>query len=65
MINWDEVQTPLTPEEIQAAADSQDAHVYLTSTHWYVTRLVELGEPIPDDVKQRRAEAYAAIIPEE
>lgn len=64
MINWGEVETP--PDEAQEAAiaASLEAREYLASTHWYVTRLVELGEAIPEDVKQARAEAYAAVIPD-
>ncbi len=34
---------------------------YLASTDWYVTRFIETGEVIPDDVSSLRAEARLRI----
>jgi hypothetical protein len=34
---------------------------YLFSTDWYITRQVETGQEIPEEVKQLRAEARAKI----
>lgn len=40
---------------------NQQSIEYLDSTDWYVMRAMDSGEPIPDDVKKKRAEARAAI----
>ena len=34
---------------------------YLISTDWYVTRSIETGKPIPDDIKKLRQEARERI----
>lgn len=34
---------------------------YLKDTDWYVTRQVDTGVPMPDDIKQKRQEARASI----
>lgn len=39
----------------------RNSKAYLSSTDWYVMRAMDSGEPIPDDVKKKRAEARAAI----
>lgn len=41
-----------SPEQIAA-----EARAYLASTDWYVVRRSETGEPIPQDVMQKRAAA--------
>lgn len=38
------------------------ARAYLTSTDWYVTRWLEKGVPIPDEISQKREEARNRIV---
>ncbi|HCH5506004.1 TPA: hypothetical protein ACN34S_004412 [Vibrio parahaemolyticus] len=38
-----------------------DYRRYLLETDWYVIREQETGEPIPDEIKQNRATARAAV----
>ena len=38
-----------------------DYRRYLKETDWYVIREQETGEPIPDEIKQNRATARAAV----
>lgn len=61
MIDWDKV-TEVTPEsESEAAAKLLTAKLYLADTAWYVTRQIETGEAMPEDVKAARLAAYAAL----
>lgn len=39
-----------------------EARAYLASTDWYVTRLQEIGTPIPADVLQKRQEARDSVV---
>ena len=41
--------------------DAEVAQRYLKSTDWYVIREMDSGEPMPADVKQKRAEARLKI----
>jgi hypothetical protein len=43
---------PPSREQIQA-----EAKFYLSSTDWYVTRKIETGKEIPEEVSIKRAEA--------
>ena len=52
---------PPTEQELREAQNAR-ARRYLASTDWYVVRFSETGEPIPEDVKQKRAEARAAVV---
>ena len=38
------------------------ARAYLTSTDWYVTRWLEKGVPITDEISQKREEARNRIV---
>lgn len=38
------------------------ARAYLDSTDWYVTRWLEKGVPIPDEISQKREEARNRIV---
>jgi len=38
-----------------------DYRLYLSQTDWYLIRKQETGEQIPDDIKQNRAAARAAV----
>lgn len=50
------IEAKRNPEQVRLAALE-----YLHSTDWYTARLVDEGTPIPDDVKQKRAEARATL----
>lgn len=53
-----------TQEELDAIAleqAKQEARAYLASTDWYAIRLADTGEVIPQDVKDKRAEARAIL----
>jgi hypothetical protein len=50
------------PEPERIAAINASARNYLFSTDWYVIRLQETGQPVPDDVIKLRAEARASVI---
>lgn len=52
---------PPSPEEIQRQTNFK-ARAYLAETDWYVVRFSETGEPIPEDIKQLRAEARASVV---
>jgi hypothetical protein len=49
-------------EEAQRATGNTEARAYLAETDWYVIRLQETGQPVPDDVLKSRAEARASVI---
>ena len=38
------------------------ARAYLSSTDWYVTRLTEIGTPIPEEIIQKRKDARDSIV---
>ena len=39
----------------------QEAKAYLIGTDWYITRFIETGKEIPEDIKLKREEARALI----
>ena len=41
---------------------NQTAREYLRKTDWYVVRLTETGEPIPEEISEKRFEARTSII---
>ena len=43
------------------AAQRPDAMAYLASTDWLVVRQAETGKPVPQDARDRRAEARAIL----
>ena len=49
--------------ELQQVKDAvnQEAKAYLASTDWYVMRKFDSGEPMPEDVRDARAEARAKV----
>ena len=58
---------PLDPSVKDAAARAEANHAaraYLTSTDWYVTRMLETGTPIPPVVSARRSAAREAVADE-
>lgn len=40
---------------------SAEAHAYLRDTDWYVTRQIETGKPIPDEVREKREAARGRV----
>ena len=67
LIDFDEAGRPLmadpppTTEQVQAQANAE-ARAYLASTDWYVIRLQETGEPIPEGILEARASARASVV---
>ena len=66
-------QRELTPQEIsqlpiidlekeKQERTNQEARTYLSQTDWYVIRLQETGESIPEDILQKRADARASVV---
>ena len=51
---------PPDPKE-EALSRIRELQSYLDSTDWYVPRSMETGEPIPEEVKTRRAKAREEI----
>jgi len=51
---------PPDPKE-EAFSRIHELQSYLDSTDWYVSRSMETGEPIPEEVKKKRAEAREEI----
>jgi hypothetical protein len=49
-------------EEARRAAGNTGARAYLAATDWYVIRLQETEQPVPDDVLKLRAAARASVI---
>ena len=49
-----------TPVPLERSEAIRSAMEYLASTDWYVVRRSETGEPIPQDVMDKRAAARAA-----
>lgn len=50
---------PTEQEVIQRRVDELQA--FLDSTDWYCSRYVDIGTPIPDDIKQQRSDARIEI----
>ena len=53
--------SPPTEEQLQQQANTE-ARAYLAETDWYVIRLQETGEPVPEDILAERAAARARVI---
>lgn len=52
----------VSDEKSRQYAESLNSLRYLESTDWYVTRMVETGVPVPEDVLEARAAARAKIV---
>lgn len=50
-----------TAEQLQAQINTE-ASAYLSSTDWYVIRMQETGEPVPEDILAGRAAARARVV---
>lgn len=50
-----------TPEQEQERINVA-ARAYLASTDWFIIRLQETGEPVPEDVLAERAAARARVV---
>lgn len=53
---------PLPAFENPQIAINQNARDYLRKTDWYVIRNIETGEPIPEEISEKRFEAKTSII---
>lgn len=66
MIDWSKLKSAEArqAEAGQAVreAGNAEARKYLAETDWYVTRHLETGAPIPQEVTQARAEARQRVI---
>lgn len=58
MIDWSKMQTA---EQKVSDLRDEEARSYLASTNWYVIREQEIGEPIPQDVKDKRRAAWGDL----
>lgn len=58
---FSEIQ-PLPITENPQIAINQFARDYLRKTDWYVIRNTETGEPIPEEISEKRLEARTSII---
>ena len=47
--------------EIRTNSRITELQTYLSSTDWYAIRYADSGEPMPDDVRTKRAEARLEI----
>ena len=66
MIDWSKVKTAQdkereASEQLQAQINSE-ALAYLASTDWYVIRMHETGEPVPEGVLAERETARARVV---
>lgn len=48
-------------EEYNLAKQKQEAQSYLNSTDWYITRFVERGVAVPQEITQARLAAVATL----
>ena len=55
----------IAQDERTAKADAKraEAQAYLAETDWFVTRQVETGKAVPDDIAEKRAEARKQAHP--
>lgn len=63
-IDWKVEQAPTpvqTSEEKQQLVNAK-SRAYLAKTDWYIIRQQETGEPVPEDVLAKRAEARATVV---
>lgn len=63
-IDWELVETPPTPQEVEKAEARRLAKAQLNETDFYVTRMTEIGTPIPDEIKALRAACRATLSQE-
>lgn len=52
----------LNDYETARVAANTEARAYLASTDWYVTRLQETGQPVPEEVLVSRAAAREKVV---
>lgn len=56
-----QIQTSKPSEQERKLARIDELQTYLNDTDWYCARYVDIGTPIPDDIKQQRSEARIEI----
>ena len=52
---------PPTEEELQQQTNTE-ARAYLASTDWYVIRLQETGQAIPEEILEARSQARSRVV---
>lgn len=52
---------PPTEEELQQQANAE-ARAYLASTDWYIIRLQETGQPVPEEILEARSQARSRVV---
>lgn len=57
---WEITKTQHSEEEIRMVR-IEELQSFLKSTDWYCSRYVDIGTPIPDDIKQQRSNARIEI----
>ncbi|OPA92419.1 hypothetical protein BFW87_17570 [Pseudomonas fluorescens] len=62
MFDLSKLERTLTPQDIQAQADSREALAYLLSTDWYSLRFIEENKPVPEAILAARAVARSKVI---
>jgi len=55
------VDPPAPTEEEQIRQKILELEIYLSQTDWYAIRFADTGEPIPEEIKQKRQEARDEI----
>lgn len=60
LAEYEIIEEDITEQLAQAKAN-QEALAYLSKTDWYIVRQMDSGEPVPPEVKQKRAEARERI----
>lgn len=54
------INPPKTAEQLKAEAKAE-ALAYLASTDWYIVRFIDSGVEVPQEVKDKRAEARLLV----
>lgn len=61
MVDLSQLQKVQTEQDIKKDTDRAEAKQYLRDTDWYVTRFVEIGEPVPAEITAARAAARVTL----
>lgn len=48
--------------KIEQERINQEARAYLAETDWYVSRFVDEGTPIPENIQMKRKEARSKVV---
>ena len=61
MVDWSKLELIKTEQDLADEVSLDQARAYLDETNWHAFALLEDGTPIPDDIKEARTAARAAI----